>query len=355
MLLDFGDTGGCDWVLSDRSGVEMINSTRSTTFAACARMLILAACVLPSSAYAADNGYHIITRYKLSGRGKVGNVQVDPEARRLYVAHGDRVDVLNADTGAVAGTIPSNGSNDVVLAPDIKRGFISNGTGASVTIFDPATLKVIKTAKLNAENPSALEYDPDVKRVFVVTTGGVTALDADSGEVAGSVTLDGRLGRLVSNDYGRLYVAAEDKNAIHVVDTTSVKFLGDFPIGDGEGPTGVALDASGRRLFVACANGHLPVIDTDIGFTFQELSIGKNAVSDVFAFTPQGKTGWRGGVFVASSDGTLSLIKMNAFINYSAEGQVKLPSGVGSIAFDSKTHRIFLPTSNGAEILVVGQ
>src|SRR5437016_13846104 len=96
--------------------------------------MVLAA---PGTAHAADNGYHVLSRYKLTGQRETGNVRVDSEARRLYVAHGDRVDVLNADTGANVGTVPANGSNDIVLAPDLKHGFISNGTAASVTMFDP--------------------------------------------------------------------------------------------------------------------------------------------------------------------------------------------------------------------------
>ena len=333
-----------------------MRSVKESIRAAIARLALLSVFLAPAVAQAADNGYRVLARYKLRGQGKTSNVRVDSAARRLYVAHGDRVEVLNVDTGASVGTVPANGSSDIVLAPDFKHGFISNGNGAAVTMFDPVTLKVLKTIKLAAQNPSAMEYDSDVKRVFVATKGGVTAIDANSGEVAGSVPLEGRLGHLVSNDYGRLFVAAEDNNVIHVVDTYALKFLGDFPIGNGEGPSGVALDPSGRRLFVACTNGRLPIIDTDIGFTLEELPIGTGSTSDVFAFTPQGKGGWKGAVFVASADGTLSLIKMNAFISYSRAGEVKLQPGIESVAFAEKTHRVFMPaSSNSAEILVVGQ
>src|SRR5579864_9115167 len=49
-----------------------------------------------------------------------------------------------------------NGSNDIVLAPEVKRGFISNGAAASVIMFDPATLKAVKTIQLDAQNPNAM-------------------------------------------------------------------------------------------------------------------------------------------------------------------------------------------------------
>jgi DNA-binding beta-propeller fold protein YncE len=356
MQFDFYEVRDQRWL--DRpspSEVEMEKSKQSIR-AAIGILPLFASFFIPATAHSADNGYHLLARYKLTGHGKTGNIRVDSEARRLYVAHGDRVDVLNADTGASVGILPANGSNDIVLAPDFKHGFISNGTAASVAMFDTATLKVVRTIKLATQNPGAMEYDPEVKRVFVAATGGVAAIDANSGEVVGSVPLEGRLGHLISNDYGRLFVAAEDHDVIHIVDTDALKFLGDFPIGTGTGPSGVALDPSGRRLFVACTNGRLPIIDTDIGFTIEDLPIGNGPTSDVFAFTPQGKGGWKGAVFVASADGTRSLIKMNAFISYSHAGEVKLQPGIQSVAFDSKTHRVFMSASeNSAEILVVGQ
>src|SRR5215475_13786560 len=182
----------------------MINAKQARS-ARVSVVLWVAAFLLPAIAHAAENRYHVLTTYKLTGPGKPGNVRVDSEARRLYVTHGDRVDVLNADTGASVGTVPAKGSNDIVLAPGLKHGFISNGSAASVMMFDPATLKVMKTIKLDAQNPDALEYDEDVNRVFVTTASGVTAIDANLGQVAGNVALEGRLRRLVSNHYGRLF------------------------------------------------------------------------------------------------------------------------------------------------------
>ena len=325
-----------------------------STFAAIA-LLLFRVLLVPAIAGGADNSYHILERYKLNGNGKIGNIRVDIDARRLYVAHGDHVDVVNSDTGARVGMVPANGANDVVIAAGIKRGFISNGGDQSVTVFDPATLKVVKTIKLPVQNPKAMEYDSDVKRVFVAAVGGVAVIDADSADLAGTVSMDGHLGRLICNGYGRLFVAAEDKNLIHIVDTHALKLLGDFPIGDGKGPTGLALDPSGRRLFVACSNGRLPIIDTDIGFTFEELPIGEGEVSDVFTFAPQGNGGWRGAVFVVSADGTLALVKMIAFISYARAGELKLQPGLDSVGFDPNTHRVFIPAgSNGGEILVLG-
>jgi hypothetical protein len=315
------------------------------------------ACILQTAAPSGaqpNPGYRVRAEYKLQGRGPVGNLWLDVASRRLYVAHGDSVEVLNVDTGKREGSMAAQGAADVLVA---GRGFFTNLRGNSVTMFDPAALTVEKVIPLGARRPESLVYDSDVQKIFVVAPEGgeVIALDAQSGEVTGNVALQGHLRQAISNDLGNLFVAAQDVNAVHVVDTHTLKLLGDFPSGDGKGPVALAIDPSGRRLFVACADGTLPVIDTDIGFTFEELPIGAGDAGSVFAFTPQGSGGWKGADFVASADGTLALVKMNAFINYSSGGKVPIPKGVHSVAYDPKIHQIFLAVSEPvAEVLVMG-
>lgn len=310
---------------------------------------------LPAHAQPGAN-YRMQAEYKLEGAGPVGSLWLDAAARRLYVAHGNRVDVLNADTGRREGSMAAEGASGVLVAEGTGHGFFANLSGNSVTMFDAAALTVTKVIPLDSKGPESLVYDSDAGKVFVVAPdgGAVVAIDAKSGEVTGTVALQGRLRQAVSNDMGSLYIAAQDANVIHVVDTHSLKFLGDFPSGDAEGPVSLAIDPSGRRLFVACSDGKLPVIDTDIGFTFEELPIGSGDAGSVFTFTPQGKGGWKGADFVASDDGTLALVKMNAFINYSAGGKVSIPKGVHDVAYDPKTHWIYLTVSAPvAEVIVM--
>ena len=52
----------------------------------------------------------------------------------MYVSHGNQVDVLDADSNEVKGTIPNtNGVHGIALAPDLGRGFTSNGRDDNVT------------------------------------------------------------------------------------------------------------------------------------------------------------------------------------------------------------------------------
>lgn len=311
---------------------------------------VFVAALLEMALSAAAQGkasYRVRAEYKLEGGSPAGNLWVDSAARRLYVAHADRVEVLNVDTGNREGSIPAQDAGGMLVAAGAGHGFFSNRASGSVTMFDPTSLTVTRSIPTGAKDPESLVFDPDADRVFVIAPGSgqVVALDARTGDVAGRVSLQGHLRGGVSNAMGDLFIAAEDLNAIHVVDTHTLKFLGDFPSGDAQGPVSLAIDPAGRRLFAACADGKLAVIDTDIGFTFEELPIAAGAAASVFTFTPQGKGGWKGADFVTGDAGTMTLIQMNAFIRYSVGGSISIPKGIHALAYDPSTHRIYLSVS----------
>jgi len=70
----------------------------------------------------AATGYKILTRYPVPGVGGWDYIAIDPPARRLYVSHQTQVDVLDADTGKLVGTIPDTpGVHGVALAPELHH------------------------------------------------------------------------------------------------------------------------------------------------------------------------------------------------------------------------------------------
>ena len=302
---------------------------------------------------ASGNGWRIVAHYRLDGTGVARDVAVDPTARRLYVAHGKSIEVLDADSGAKAGEIACDGEvRGIAIAPKLKRGFAANSAAGSITIFSTGSFKVLQVVLSGGKEPDAVVYDDGNGRVYVANSasGSVTVLDAASGKVLSTIDMGGRLRQMAASGYGRLYVAVEDRNVVHVVDTGTSKFLGDFPLDAGKRPSGLSLDPAGRRLFVACEDGALAIVDTDIGFTFEQLPIGSGASGSTFASKPA--AGWKGAAFVATADGKLSFVRMDAFISYSSSGSLKLQPGIQSVAFDADNHHLFLPT--GTEILVVG-
>ncbi len=305
---------------------------------------------------AAANPYHVVAHFKLDGMGSTEGAALDAAARKLYVAQGDAIEVLNADSGEKVGVVASGkGVHGIAIVPELKRGFAANSQANSIAVFNTDDLKVVHVVPSGGKEPEAVLYDEGSKHVYAANggSGSVTVMDAGSGKILATVQMGGRLRGMAASGYGRLYVAAEDKNVIHVVDTQTMKFIGDFPVSTGEKPYALSLDSVGRRLFVACGDGTLAVIDTDIGFTFEQLPIGVGASGSTFTFKPGKTGGWKGADFVATADGKLSFVKMDAFISYSSAGSLTLQPGIRTVVYDPKTHHLLVPA--GPEVLVVGE
>src|SRR5258706_9335122 len=104
-------------------------------------------------AIAAGTGYHVIKEIKIGGDGGWDYLTMDSASRRLYVSHATHVVVVDPDAGKVVGDIPDTpGVHGIALVPGLNRGFVSNGRGNNVTIFDMKTLKMISQVA-TGQNP----------------------------------------------------------------------------------------------------------------------------------------------------------------------------------------------------------
>src|SRR6266567_8333201 len=144
---------------------------------------------------AAGPGYHVIKTYKLGGEGGWDYLTADSDARRTYISRGTHVMVIDADSGKSVGDIADTpGVHGIALAPELGKGFTSNGREGTVSIFDIKTLAPSGGKVKVGDNPDAILYDPATKRVFTFNgrSQDSTAIDAASGKVLGTIKLDGK-------------------------------------------------------------------------------------------------------------------------------------------------------------------
>src|SRR5215472_784442 len=289
-------------------------------------------------------GYKVVGRYPIPGAGGFDYVTVDSSARRLYVSHGTQVDVLDADNGKVVGTIPDTpGVHGIAIASDFKHGFTSNGRENKVSMFDPATLQLIKKIDVG-KGPDGIYYEPSSKRVFTNNHGShdITAIDAAKGEVVGTVKVEGDGEQAIIGADGLIYVNSEDTAEVVVFDPKSLEVKKRFPIGVAKVPTGLAYDAKTKRLFIGCRNEpKMVVMDAANGKVIGTFPIGSGV--DYAAFDPASRL-----IFFSCFDGTLSIYHEKSADQYSDAGAVKTQVSAKTMAFDAKTKKIFLPA---AEIL----
>src|ERR1700692_2611048 len=117
-----------------------------------------------------SSGYHLIKKIPLGAAPGGGEyfdyVTVDSPARRVYLAHGTEVKVLDADNFSVVGTISGlKGCHGVLVLPEVGKGFVTDGDAANVAVFDLKTLRITRTIKSSPDTDSII-YDPASKLVF---------------------------------------------------------------------------------------------------------------------------------------------------------------------------------------------
>src|SRR6202165_1588829 len=174
---------------------------------------------------AAGPGYHVTKTYKVGGEGGWDYLTADSDARRIYISRGTHVMVIDADSGKTVGDIADTpGVHGIALAPELGRGFTSNGRENTVSIFDLKTLAVSSKVKVG-DNPDAILYDPATKRVFTFNgrSQDATAIDAASGKVLGTIKLDGKPEFAASDGKGGLWVNIEDKAELVSLDPNKLE------------------------------------------------------------------------------------------------------------------------------------
>src|SRR2546427_10241230 len=194
--------------------------------------IVLGTFFLGAMLFQGTTGYKVVGRYSIGGVGGFDYVAIDSSARRLYVSHATQVEVLDADSGKLVGTIADTpGVHGAAIASEFKHGFTSNGREDKVSMFDPATLQLIKKIDVG-KGPDGIYYDPATKRVFTNNHGShdISAIDAKSGTVVGTVKLDGDGEQAVLGGDGQVYVTSENTNEVVVFDPKSLDVKKRFPI-----------------------------------------------------------------------------------------------------------------------------
>src|SRR5258705_929725 len=289
--------------------------------------------------------YKVVDRYPIPGVGGFDYVTLDSASRRLYVSHGTQVEVLDADNGKLVGTIPDTpGVHGAAIASAFKHGFTSNGREDKVSMFDPSTLQVIKKIDVG-KGPDGIYYDERTKRVFTNNHGShdVTAIDAATGDVVGTVKVGGDGEQAIIGNDGLIYLNSEDTAEVVVFDPKSVEVKNRFPISVAKTPTGLAYDSKSNRLFIGCRNEpKMVVMDAATGKVIKSFPIGKGV--DYAGFDPSAAL-----IFFSCGDGTLSIYREKSANDYEDAGPVQTQPSAKTRAFDAKTKKIFLPAAEYVE------
>jgi DNA-binding beta-propeller fold protein YncE len=284
--------------------------------------------------------YHPVKEIAIGGEGGWDYLIVDSAAHRLYVSHATQIVVADIDTGKVVGNIPDlPGVHGIAIAPDLGRGFTSNGRANTSTIIDLKTLKPLGTVATGA-NPDSIRYSPSHKEVWAFNHTGksVTVFDARTGKVIATIDVGGELEEAVEDAAAnRMFVNIEDKGAIGVIDMQKHTLAATWPLAGCEGPTGLAYDQAHHLLLSAC-DGKMTVTDSTSGKQVTSFPIADDV--DGNGFDPA--TGY---AFASSRTGVLTIAHEDAPNKFTVVQTLKTQPSGRTMALDPVTHYVYVPVA----------
>jgi YVTN family beta-propeller protein len=299
-------------------------------------VVIVTAVVAPALA---QKSFTVQSKWKIGGQGGWDYLAADSVAKRLYITHGGRVEVIDSTTGKSIGAITGlKGTHGVALDDAGKYGYISDGGANAVVVFDRATLQTVTSIPAGT-NPDGIAFEPVTKTVWAFNgrSKNVTVIDTATQKVIATVPLPGKPEFPVADGKGVIFDNIEDKNAIVRLDAKNPKVTATWSISPCESPSGLAIDRDGRRLFAVCDEKKMAVVDANTGKVVATPVIGDGP--DAASYDPKSKL-----AFSSNGDGTVTIVDASNG-SYKVLQNLATQQGARTMTLDPATGKIYLVTA----------
>lgn len=295
--------------------------------------------LLAPSVSFAQKPYSVQAQWKIGGEGGWDYLTADAKARRLYVTHGPRLEVLDLDSGKVVGNITGlKGLHGIALDDTGKYGYLSDGGANAVVVFDRSSLQTLATIPAGT-NPDGIAFEPVTKTVWAFNgrSHDASVIDTAQRKVIATIALPGKPEFPAADGRGTVFVNIEDKNEIVRLDVATKKITATWPLSGCDSPSGLALDTTGRRLFSVCDGKKMAITDANTGKSLATPTIGDSP--DAAGYDAKRKL-----AFSSNGDGTLTVVDASKE-SYPVLQNLTTQRGARTMAFDSATGRVFLVTA----------
>ena len=382
----------------------------------------------PSTALPA-HPFFITKTWYVGGAGDWDYLTIDPAANQLFIAHGTEVQVVDLESGTLAGVVsPMREAHAIVLDAQGAYGYVSDGPADMVRVFDRRTFQVVASIP-TGPSPRSMALDPTTGLLFVVgalqVTGNqavsgnqppvprrnapaqganarqpsaasahgpestLTVIDVEQRVQLAQVVLPGVLGFAQGDGNGQIYITVSDRNQIIRLDALAIgaavhrlineqaaaqkkqaaaeptpqaagrrtadnppqlDLTGQVPPDAAaalprsfrldsscERPRALAIDSAHERLFAACSNYRMVVLDAQSGHVVAQLPIGPGP--DAIGYDPN-----RGLIFTANgaADGSLTIIRQDVTDTYSVVQTLPTRQNARTLAINPSTGEVYL-------------
>ena len=257
---------------------------------------------------------------------------------RLYAgfASGGLVGVVDTATNQNVATVEGlSRVHGIAVVADRNLGFASSSGDNVVGVFDLSTNKLLQKIPAG-DDPDAIIYDEAAHLVYVGNHDGKTGMliNPATQKVLATIPLGGQPEYPQADPAsGLIYQNLEDTSELVVIDPQKQAVTIRYKVNPGEGPTGLALDATHHRLFSATTNRKLIVLDSETGAVVAVLPIG--AGCDGAGYDPALRR-----VYSANGIGTMTVIQQDSPDQYRVLENAPTHFGGHSLVVDPATHRV---------------
>ncbi len=307
---------------------------------------------LAAAARAADP-LKLVAKYNMPAtvKSRFDHLGVDLRGNRLFLTAESMHEVLvfNLRNGKYLEAIPGiDIPHAVFTREDLNLLYVTDGGAGEVKKFDARTYRLLGAAKLKVDSDS-IGYDPATHYLYIVNGGGdahetfsmLSVVDTSSGEKVADIQIDGNTleALALAHTSARLYVNNPSKSLVDVIDRDTRSVLATWPVTLGKRNVAMALDEPAHRLFIACRNGVLVVMDTETGKELQSLPIGQGV--DDLVFDPVSKRLYAA---CGSDGGTVAVYHEDDPDHYTSLGQIPSAPGGKNEIFVPQLKRLFITT-----------
>ncbi len=312
---------------------------RTARFPSVAAAALFSLAFVASAAVFAQQPYKVIDKWKIGGDGFWDYLTADPPAHRLYITHGTEVLALDTTTGKPVGAVTGlHGVHGVALDTAGKFGYISDGGANAVVVFDRATLATVATIPTGGQGPDGIVFEPVTQTVwaFEGRSKDAAVIDTATRKVLANIALPGKPEFPAADGKGTVFDNIEDKSEIVRLDAHTRAITATWPLTGCEGPSGLAMDTAGSRLFAVC-DKHMAVVDANTGKSLSTPAIGDGPDA----------TRWDAAhnlAFASCGEGVLSVVDTSQS-SYPTVETLPTERGARTMAYDAASDRIYLVTA----------
>ncbi|RJG11268.1 YncE family protein [Massilia cavernae] len=283
--------------------------------------------------------------------GDFDRFSYDVKSNRLFVAgeYTSTVEVFDLTTGAHQRSVGGFGKpQGFIVIPEQNRLIVADSR-VGAKILDATTYELIDTITLRP-GTNTMGYDAASGRLFIQTGGAkgglkesfFTAIDLKTRKQLGELKFDTDLLKAVAVEKNGpyLYTSVTGKDHVAVIDKKTFKIVRTFPITVAAQPSPLALDETGKRLFVITrAPFKLVVLNTQTGATVASFAAPERA-NDV----QYDKANRR---IYAAGDGFVKVVQQKSKDDYVELAQVPTAHGAKTAMLVPELKRYYVAVAPG--------